>query len=119
MCSINSSHTFSERCVPLDRMQAVTIATVGRLRDKAAQVRKNAIQLLTTMLQYNPYSPKLSLSEFSAKFQQLTVFPQKRTSNRYIEIGQKGRGRRRRRKRRRGRRRKGRGKFQEKAKKIL
>ena len=57
--------------MPLDRMEGVTKAAVGRLRDKAAQVRKNAIQLLTTMLQYNPYSPQLNLTDFTSKLTQL------------------------------------------------
>jgi condensin complex subunit 1 len=64
-----------ERCVPLDRMETVTTATVARLRDKAAQVRKNAIQLLTTMLHYNPYSPQLKLSDFNAKLELIKVTP--------------------------------------------
>ncbi len=45
-------------------MQPVVEATIGRLEDKANQVRKNATQLLTTTLQYNPYNAKLNLDFF-------------------------------------------------------
>lgn len=48
-------------------LQPITEAVIGRLEDKANQVRKNATQLLTTMLQYNPFHAKLNLSFFQAK----------------------------------------------------
>jgi hypothetical protein len=37
---------------------------VDRLDDKGAHVRKSAIQLITSLLENNPYSPQLPLSTF-------------------------------------------------------
>jgi hypothetical protein len=39
--------------------------------DKAIQVRKKALQLLTAMLEYNPYGPSLSLILFEKKWKEL------------------------------------------------
>lgn len=50
--------------IPLKLFLAVTERAVGRLEDKAAHVRKNAMQLLTHLLQFNPYSAQLSRSHF-------------------------------------------------------
>ncbi|KAI5084153.1 hypothetical protein GOP47_0000322 [Adiantum capillus-veneris] len=38
----------------------------GRLEDKAAIVRKSALQLLATLLQYNPFGPQLRTAAFEA-----------------------------------------------------
>ena len=56
-----------ERAVPLKMQQPIAEAATGRLEDKANLVRKNATQLLTTMMQFNPYHPKLSLQFFLEK----------------------------------------------------
>lgn len=48
-------------------LQPIADAVTGRLEDKANQVRKNATQLLTTMLQFNPYHAKLNLTFFQEK----------------------------------------------------
>ena len=53
--------------MPLKMLQPVAEAVTGRLEDKANLVRKNATQLLTTMMQFNPYHAKLSLSFFQDK----------------------------------------------------
>jgi len=45
----------------------VTEKAVERLDDKAAQVRRSAVQLLTVLLQFNPFSPRLALSSFRQK----------------------------------------------------
>ncbi|XP_024543850.1 condensin complex subunit 1 isoform X1 [Selaginella moellendorffii] len=45
--------------------QVVDIAA-GRLHDKAVLVRKNALQLLTTLLEYNPFGPMLKTGRFEA-----------------------------------------------------
>jgi condensin complex subunit 1 len=66
-------YLYQQKCVPLNRVSALTAATVDRLRDKAAQPRKGAIQLLTTLLQYNPFGPSLRLAEFNAKLTELKV----------------------------------------------
>ncbi len=44
----------------------VQLAT-ERLRDKAVQVRKNAVHLLTALMQYNPFAPSLRLAAFIKK----------------------------------------------------
>jgi len=49
----------------------VTQLTAGRLEDKASQVRKSAIQLLTQICQYNPFSAQLRLSSFEENLQKL------------------------------------------------
>jgi len=56
-----------QRCIPLARIVSVAAQTAGRLKDKAAQVRKSAIQTLTILLKYNLFSPQLRLSEFGTK----------------------------------------------------
>jgi condensin complex subunit 1 len=58
------SYLCQHRAIPLKLFSAVTERAVGRLEDKAAHVRKNAIQLLTFLLQFNPYSAQLSYSSF-------------------------------------------------------
>jgi condensin complex subunit 1 len=52
------------KAVPLAFLPSVTRLTCSRLRDKSANVRKNALALLRTLLQYNPYSGDLSESAF-------------------------------------------------------
>jgi hypothetical protein len=51
--------------------KAVCLAA-ERLRDKAVQVRKNALRLLTSLLQHNPFSPSLQLSVLLKKLPQQT-----------------------------------------------
>ncbi|CAH0715490.1 unnamed protein product, partial [Brenthis ino] len=50
-----------ENCVPVVRQHSVLERSIGRLRDKAALVRKAAIQLLKTFLECNPFSAQLKL----------------------------------------------------------
>lgn len=38
----------------------------GRLQDKSAHVRKSALQLLATLLKFNPFGPQLQLAKFEA-----------------------------------------------------
>ncbi|KAF2368286.1 Condensin complex subunit 1 C-terminal [Trinorchestia longiramus] len=56
--------------VPLSRQQRLLELTVGRLMDKSASVRKNAISLLTAFLKQNPFASKLPLEALK---QQLKV----------------------------------------------
>jgi condensin complex subunit 1 len=62
---------FRNKVIPLKLYQAVTERAVGRLEDKAAHVRKNAMQLLTHLLQFNPYSAQLSLSHFEENLKRI------------------------------------------------
>ena len=52
------------RAIPLNRQQRVLQLTIGRLRDKSSNVRKQAVQLLTTLLQCNPLTAQLQEEEF-------------------------------------------------------
>jgi condensin complex subunit 1 len=53
--------------IPLKFISSVTESGAGRLEDRTAQVRKYAIQLLTSLLVHNPFSPSLKLSEFCSQ----------------------------------------------------
>ncbi|GBG66498.1 hypothetical protein CBR_g63081 [Chara braunii] len=55
-----------ENAVPLGHLNHVAELGAGRLRDKAAMVRKSALQLLGTLLQQNPFGPTLSTTTFEA-----------------------------------------------------
>ena len=46
-------------CLPLSRQQQVLTHTTERLMDKSAQVRKNAISLLTAFIKQNPFAAKV------------------------------------------------------------
>ncbi|KPJ08507.1 Condensin complex subunit 1 [Papilio machaon] len=50
-----------ENNVPVSRQHAVLERAIGRLKDKAALVRKAAIQLLKVFLECNPFSAQLKL----------------------------------------------------------
>lgn len=53
-----------ERAIPLSHWLLVTELGSGRLEDKSANVRKAALQLLESLLQFNPFSPELSVDTF-------------------------------------------------------
>ncbi|CAK1551134.1 unnamed protein product [Leptosia nina] len=50
-----------ETCVPVVRQHTVMERAIGRLKDKAALVRKAAIQLIKIFLECNPFSAQLKL----------------------------------------------------------
>ncbi|XP_060803530.1 condensin complex subunit 1 isoform X2 [Amyelois transitella] len=50
-----------ENCVPVTRQRTVLERGIGRLKDKAALVRKAAIQLIKVFLECNPFSAQLKL----------------------------------------------------------
>lgn len=45
--------------VPLSRQQRLLELTVARVMDKSAQVRKNAMSLLSAFLKQNPFAAKV------------------------------------------------------------
>lgn len=53
------SNFFFFQCLPLSHQEELTGLVVGRLNDKAANVRRYAIQLLTALLQMNPFAHKV------------------------------------------------------------
>ncbi|XP_076167655.1 CAP-D2 condensin subunit [Ptiloglossa arizonensis] len=54
-----------EGAIPLARQGKLLAATVLRLEDKSANVRKQALQLLRALLQANPFAAKLNKVEIS------------------------------------------------------
>ena len=65
-----SLHSQQRRIIPLKVLPTVTRLTIGRLEDKGARVREHAVQLLTTLLETNPFGPALKLSEFRTKLEE-------------------------------------------------
>ncbi|XP_024390641.1 condensin-1 complex subunit CAP-D2 isoform X6 [Physcomitrium patens] len=59
-----------ESAISIGHWNSVVQVAVGRLEDKAAIVRKSALQLLTTLLQFNPFGPSLRISQFEYTIQQ-------------------------------------------------
>lgn len=55
-----------EHAVSMGLWNQVSEIAAGRLEDKSAMVRKSALNLLTTLLQYNPFGPQLRTSTFEA-----------------------------------------------------
>lgn len=55
-----------EHAVSIGLWNQVADMAAGRLEDKAAIVRKSALQLLATLLQYNPFGPQLRTAAFEA-----------------------------------------------------
>lgn len=55
-----------EHAVSIGLWNQVADMAAGRLEDKAAIVRKSALQLLATLLQYNPFGPQLRTASFEA-----------------------------------------------------
>ncbi|XP_047907518.2 condensin complex subunit 1 [Anser cygnoides] len=53
------------KALPLTQFQSVVSLAVGRLKDKAVVVVKNAIQLLAAFLSNNPFSCKLSYADLA------------------------------------------------------
>jgi hypothetical protein len=59
------------KCVPQDRLSRIAELTVDRLQDKSSHPRKNALHLLTTLMQYNPFGPTLSAVVYTNALQKL------------------------------------------------
>lgn len=59
-----------ESAVSIGHWNLVAHVAAGRLEDKGAIVRKSALQLLTTLLQFNPFGPSLRIGPFEATLQQ-------------------------------------------------
>ena len=54
-----------KKAIPLSHWLVVADLGIGRLHDKAALVRKAAMNLLATMLGFNPFAPRLPSSAFA------------------------------------------------------
>ena len=51
------------KCIPLARQHQLLGMVAGRLQDKSSNVRKAAVQLLTALLQGNPFAAKLQTED--------------------------------------------------------
>ena len=60
-----------ERAVPLTFLPILTDVAVSRLKDKSSIVRKYAVQLTSMLLECNPFSATLQLSECEKKLAEL------------------------------------------------
>mmetsp|Transcript_31847 Transcript_31847/g.62206 ORF Transcript_31847/g.62206 Transcript_31847/m.62206 type:complete len:1467 (-) Transcript_31847:249-4649(-) len=66
------------RALPLNHLAAVASVAADRLLDKSSQVRKCAVALLTTLLQFNPFAANLSKENFREQLQsKATVYKAK------------------------------------------
>lgn len=59
------------RAIPLNRYLMATEGTLKRLSDKAANVRKSAIELLHDLIENNPYGPSLALQQWQERLQEV------------------------------------------------
>ena len=59
------------RVLPAQCYHDVAVLAAGRLKDKAANVRKFACVLLTRLLEYNPFSPRLALRPLESALETL------------------------------------------------
>jgi condensin complex subunit 1 len=53
-----------EQAIPVSFYSSVCEISVQRLEDKSSQVRKNTLQVLTSLLERNPFGPVLRLADF-------------------------------------------------------
>ncbi|QDZ24827.1 subunit 1 of condensin complex [Chloropicon primus] len=64
------SYLCQHKAIPIGYWNYIAEIAIGRLEDKAALVRKSAMQLLSTMLQYNPFAPCLPVTKFELSLQE-------------------------------------------------
>lgn len=58
------------KALPLESWSAAVILAVDRFADKSMNVRKNAIRLLTVLVQFNPFGPYLSTDRIQPQLEQ-------------------------------------------------
>lgn len=59
----------SAKAIPLNRQQRLLKLVMGRLHDKSSNVRKQAVQLLTALLQCNPYRASMPVEELKEELE--------------------------------------------------
>ncbi|KAL7024546.1 hypothetical protein ACKWTF_013099 [Chironomus riparius] len=62
------THMKSVDAVPVIWLSPIMKVVASRLEDKSALVRKNAIHLMTSFLERNPFASKLSIEELEARY---------------------------------------------------
>lgn len=88
------SHMKRDNAVPLIWLSPVVRFAVGRLEDKSNLVRRNAIQLIKSFLERNPFAAKLSIEElekrYEEKLKELSDFREKiaEESNKVEEVNE-------------------------------
>ena len=60
----------SSKTIPLNRQYQLLKLVVGRLQDRSSNVRKQAIQLLTALLEFNPFNATLPVEELKEQYEQ-------------------------------------------------
>ena len=73
------------RAVPLSHMHTVASAGMDRLVDRTVNVRKAAVQLLSTLLEYNPYASNLSKAPFVVKLKELEAIDESDVAENWSE----------------------------------
>jgi hypothetical protein len=61
------------KTISVDRMASVVHVAIDRLTDKNAAPRKYAVELLATLLQFNPFGPNLHIDAYHTHLQQLLI----------------------------------------------
>ena len=59
----------ADKLIPIGHWNHVAKLAVGRLNDKSSLVRKAAMQLLGTLMQFNPFAPELPSAAFATTLQ--------------------------------------------------
>ena len=67
-------HLVHEQVLPKERVLSVTGIAMDRLQDKTVMVRKQAMQLLTVLLENNPYMGNLDPAPYQRKLKELYLF---------------------------------------------
>ena len=62
----------ADKLIPIGHWNHVAKLAVGRLNDKSSLVRKAAMQLLGTLMQFNPFAPELPSAAFATTLQDYT-----------------------------------------------
>jgi condensin complex subunit 1 len=60
--------------LPIERVIPVTIMAIDRLKDKTVMVRKQALQLLTTLLENNPFLGDLDPQPYRLKLEEMYTY---------------------------------------------
>mmetsp|Transcript_1590 Transcript_1590/g.3412 ORF Transcript_1590/g.3412 Transcript_1590/m.3412 type:complete len:1390 (+) Transcript_1590:152-4321(+) len=63
-----------KQSLPLDRIMPVTAIAIDRLQDKTVMVRRYAMQLLTTLLENNPFMGMLNPDLYRTKIRELEAY---------------------------------------------
>ena len=63
-----------KQSLPLDRIMPVTAIAIDRLQDKTVMVRRSAMQLLTTLLENNPFMGMLNPDLYRSKISELETY---------------------------------------------